>query len=172
MADPGLAPAAVPAASVPPADVLAAETPAPAEPAVRTEAREQAEPVIARSQPASAESPQAVVPQPAWAHAGEAPAPSAGEPVPAAAQPAAPAPAAEERGSQPIVVPRQSGASRDALAAMVNAAGMQWVETDPERLQQARERMAQDSAPVQLGREPRIQPPVSNEPLQQVETRR
>src|SRR5690606_1281675 len=84
------------------------------------------------------------------------------EPVRAASAPASAAAA------QAIVVPRSD--NREALAAMVGAAGMQWVETDPARLEQA-QRLTQ-AAPVRLGREPRIPAPVSHAPLQQVETRR
>ena len=67
-----------------------------------------------------------------------------------------------------IIVPAAQG-DRSALDAVVRAAGMQWVETDPARLAQSQASLA-SSAPIRLGREPRVQAPVSNQPLQQVET--
>jgi len=59
--------------------------------------------------------------------------------------------------------------NRDALDAIVRAAGMQWVETAPNRTVSS---PADPSAapPVRLGREPRVPTPVASQPLQQVET--
>ncbi len=159
--DPALAPADIPEAVVPSDAALAAETPdataqAPEPAGVEARAAQAATEPLAATETAAAAEPSAP------------------------AQPAAPAAVAEPARDiapqdtpaqmvQPIVVPADS---REALAAMVRAAGMQWVETDPARLEQARQRMAQSERPVRLGREPRILPPVSNVPLQQVETRR
>ena len=88
--------------------------------------------------------------------------------APAAQEAAAPAPAA----SQPIVVPAAApSAKAQALHDVVNAAGLQWVETDPDRHAQTQLRIAAAHTPVRLGRERKPVAPVSNEPLVQVETR-
>ena len=102
------------------------------------------------------------------APAAQAPAPV--EPVAAARLPtAAPAPAVAE---QPIVIPAATpSAKAQALHDVVNAAGLQWVETDPDRHAQTQLRIAAAHTPARLGRERKAVPPVSNEPLVQVETR-
>src|SRR5690606_9237834 len=92
-------------------------------------------------------------------------------PVEAAEPPVQPAPAA----AQPIVVPAAAPApavSSQVLHEVVSAAGLQWVETDPERHAQTQQRIAASYAPARLGRERKPVPPVSNEPLVQVETQR
>ncbi|WP_241144416.1 Rne/Rng family ribonuclease [Achromobacter xylosoxidans] len=99
------------------------------------------------------------------------------EPEAVAAPVATPAPAAapaEEAptSAQPIVVPATApSAKAQALHEVVNAAGLQWVETDPERHAQTQLRIAAAHTPVRLGRERKPVAPVSNEPLVQVETR-
>ena len=152
--------AAEPAAAAPAVQDLPPT--APAAPAMVSE------PISAPVAPASPEPP---APAP-WSDAAPQPEPSA----PAAA-PEAPAPHAAERTetplpmvAQPIVVPPAAG--NGDLQAMVNAAGMQWVETDPQRLAQARERMAASDTPVRLGRERKPVAAVASGPLVQVETRR
>jgi ribonuclease E len=67
----------------------------------------------------------------------------------------------------PIVIqtPRVDQAT---LHAIVQTAGLQWVETDPDRVAQAL--ASQRVAPVKLGREPKPKAAVSREPLVQVET--
>jgi ribonuclease E len=55
---------------------------------------------------------------------------------------------------------------------VVNAAGLKWVETDPERHAQTQQRIAASHVPLHLGRERKPVTPVSSTPLQQVETRR
>jgi len=70
--------------------------------------------------------------------------------------------------SAPIVVPA-ARADTAMLHAIVQTAGLQWVESDPARVAQA---MAnQRVVPVKLGREPKPRAVVSSEPLVQVETR-
>lgn len=99
--------------------------------------------------------------------------------VPAApAEPvAAPAPVAAPVGAapisaQPIMVPATApSAKAQALHEVVNAAGLQWVETDPERHAQTQLRIAAAHTPVRLGRERKPVAQVSNEPLVQIETR-
>lgn len=99
------------------------------------------------------------------------------EPEAAAAPVATPAPAAAPAeaaptSAQPIVVPATApSAKAQALHEVVNAAGLQWVETDPERHAQTQLRIAAAHTPVRLGRERKPVAPVSNEPLVQVETR-
>ncbi|OMG77887.1 Rne/Rng family ribonuclease [Achromobacter xylosoxidans] len=105
------------------------------------------------------------------------PAPAApAEPEAAAAPVVTPAPAAPAQAAptsaQPIVVPATApSAKAQALHEVVNAAGLQWVETDPERHAQTQLRIAAAHTPVRLGRERKPVAPVSNEPLVQVETR-
>lgn len=104
-------------------------------------------------------------------------APAAPEPEAAAAPVVTPAPAAAPAqaaptSAQPIVVPATApSAKAQALHEVVNAAGLQWVETDPERHAQTQLRIAAAHTPVRLGRERKPVAPVSNEPLVQVETR-
>ncbi|MFY3303962.1 Rne/Rng family ribonuclease [Achromobacter xylosoxidans] len=95
------------------------------------------------------------------------------EPEAAAAPVVTPAPAqAAPTSAQPIVVPATApSAKAQALHEVVNAAGLQWVETDPERHAQTQLRIAAAHTPVRLGRERKPVAPVSNEPLVQVETR-
>jgi ribonuclease E len=54
------------------------------------------------------------------------------------------------------------------LHAIVQTAGLQWVETDPARVAQAM--ASQNVVPVKLGREPKPKAAVSSQPLVQVET--
>jgi ribonuclease E len=54
------------------------------------------------------------------------------------------------------------------LHAIVQTAGLQWVETDPARVAQAM--ASQHVVPVKLGREPKPKAAVSSQPLVQVET--
>jgi ribonuclease E len=74
---------------------------------------------------------------------------------------AAPAPAA-----QIVIAPVQDKA---ALHAIVQAAGLQWVESSPERVAQAL--ASQQTTPVKLGRDPKPAEIVSSVPLMQIETR-
>jgi len=70
--------------------------------------------------------------------------------------------------SAPIVIPA-ARADTATLHAIVQTAGLQWVESDPVRVAHA---MAnQHVAPVKLGREPKPSANVSSQPLVQVETR-
>ncbi|WP_033457850.1 Rne/Rng family ribonuclease [Bordetella bronchiseptica] len=112
-------------------------------------------------------------------------APAATTPVEPAEQAAAPveaeAPVAQPektpepaavRPAEAIVVPAQAAApATGALHDVLDAAGLTWVETDPERHAQTQMRIAAAAAPVRLGRERKPVASVSNEPLVQVETR-
>ncbi|CAB3648792.1 Rne/Rng family ribonuclease [Achromobacter aegrifaciens] len=145
---------------------------------VQAQAEQAVEPV---AQPVSVQAasevsaPAATEPAPVEAAAVEpvvAPAPAPVAPAvpvaPVAQEVAAPAPAA----SQPIVVPAVApSAKAQALHDVVNAAGLQWVETDPDRHAQTQLRIAAAHTPVRLGRERKPVAAVSNEPLVQVETR-
>ncbi|MFJ3463992.1 Rne/Rng family ribonuclease [Achromobacter spanius] len=136
-----------------------------AEPVQPVQTAPQATPPVAVQPASEASVPAAPVQAPV-----EAP---AAEPVvqtPAVA-PVAPAPAPVST-QQPIVVPAVAPAAKaQALHDVVNAAGLKWVETDPERHAQTQQRIASSYAPVRLGRERKPVTPVSNEPLVQVETR-
>ena len=95
------------------------------------------------------------------------------EPAPAPVTPqVAPAPAPVQTttaSSAPIVVP-VAPADKATLHAIVQRAGLQWVESDPVRVAQAM--ASQRIVPVKLGREPKPRAVISNEPLVQVETTR
>ncbi len=97
--------------------------------------------------------------------------PAAVQVVPVSAPTPTPVPAQTYSApSAPIVVPATPRADTATLHAIVQSAGLQWVESDPARVAQA---MAnQRVVPVKLGREPKPQPVVSNTPLIQVETNR
>ncbi|WP_459617677.1 Rne/Rng family ribonuclease [Bordetella sp. 2513F-2] len=128
-----------------------------AEPAPETAADEPpapaAEPTV-RAEPAAEPAPEPVAAAPAEAAA----------PAPAVAAPAAaPAPA-------PAAAPQRAEPAQD-LQAVLRAAGLTWVETDPERHAQTQSRIASSSTPQRLGRERKPVTPVSSAPLQQVETR-
>ncbi|MEN5165292.1 Rne/Rng family ribonuclease [Achromobacter kerstersii] len=130
---------------------------------VEAPAHAAAEPVV--TAPAA---PVAEAPAPAPAPAAAAPAVAAS----AAVAPAAPAPAAPTQAQQPIVVPAATpSAKAQALHDVVNAAGLKWVETDPDRHAQTQLRIAAAHSPTRLGRERKPVAQVSNEPLVQVETR-
>ncbi len=88
-------------------------------------------------------------------------------PAPAPAPAAAPAPVAAPVAAQPIVI--TPALDTAALHAIVQSAGLQWVESDPARVAQAKAN--QVIVPVQLGRARKPAAVVSNEPLVQVETR-
>lgn len=149
--------AAAPEATAPVAVEPASQVSEPAAPAAAPVEAAVAEPVV---EPVVTTAPAA----PIEPEAATAPAVT---PAPAAA-PAEVAPTS----AQPIVVPATApSAKAQALHEVVNAAGLQWVETDPERHAQTQLRIAAAHTPVRLGRERKPVAPVSNEPLVQVETR-
>jgi ribonuclease E len=87
-------------------------------------------------------------------------------PVAAPVQVAVAAPVAAPVAPQPIITPALDTA---ALHAIVQSAGLQWIESDQARVTTA---MAnQVVVPLQLGRARKPAVVVSNEPLVQVETR-
>ena len=143
----------------------ATQVSAPAAP-VEAPAHAAAEPVVtAPAAPATEEAP-----APVAAPAAAAPAAAATAAVAPVA--AAPAPAAPTPSQQPIVVPAATpSAKSQALHDVVNAAGLKWVETDPDRHAQTQLRIAAAHSPTRLGRERKPVAQVSNEPLVQVETR-
>ncbi|MDQ1758804.1 Rne/Rng family ribonuclease [Achromobacter aegrifaciens] len=141
---------------------------------VQTAAAEVTQPVSVQAA-SEVSAPAATEPAPVEAAAVEpviAPAPAPVAPVVPAAPVAQEAAAATPAASQPIVVPAVApSAKAQALHDVVNAAGLQWVETDPDRHAQTQLRIAAAHTPVRLGRERKPVAPVSNEPLVQVETR-
>ncbi|OZI54523.1 Rne/Rng family ribonuclease [Bordetella genomosp. 5] len=163
------APAAAPQA---PVQVAAAEeapaAPAPVEP-VKVEAPADA----LAAQPASSAAAEPAAPAPAPVTPPAAPveaAPAAAAPVaPAAPAPAAPAAPAQAAPAAPAAAPIVVRGEQ-ALNAVVNAAGLTWVQTNPERHAQTQQSIAATQTPVRLGRERKPVAAVSNEPLVQVET--
>lgn len=134
-----------------------------------------AEPAQAPAEtPVKAAEVEPVVTAPAPVGEREAPtaAPAAAAPAAAATAAAAPAASPAPAVSQPIVVPAATpSAKAQALHDVVNAAGLKWVETDPDRHAQTQLRIAAAHTPTRLGRERKPVATVSNEPLVQVETR-
>ncbi|OZI30442.1 ribonuclease E/G [Bordetella genomosp. 10] len=160
------APAPVPEQAAAPASAFAPEqaaAPAPAAASVPAEAPAVASAEIAAPAPVQAAPVQAAAPASAAAPVQAAPV-QAATPAPAAAEPqsAAPAPAAGANGAP----------SKQSLHNVVNAAGLKWIETDPERHAQTQQRIAASHVPLRLGRERKPVAPVSSQPLVQVETRR
>ncbi|MGE8678445.1 MAG: Rne/Rng family ribonuclease [Achromobacter marplatensis] len=137
---------------------------------VQTAAPEVTQPVAV--EPASQVSAPAPVAAPVETAAAE-PVVTAPAPVVEAAAPVAAAPAAAPADAQqPIVVPATAPTAKaQALHDVVNAAGLKWVETDPDRHAQTQLRIAAAHTPTRLGRERKPVATVSNEPLVQVETR-
>nr|WP_315132399.1 Rne/Rng family ribonuclease [Achromobacter marplatensis] len=137
---------------------------------VQTAAPEVTQPVAV--EPASQVSAPAPVAAPVETAAAE-PVVTAPAPVAEAAAPVAAAPvAAPADAQQPIVVPATAPTAKaQALHDVVNAAGLKWVETDPDRHAQTQLRIAAAHTPTRLGRERKPVATVSNEPLVQVETR-
>jgi len=137
---------------------------------VQTAAPEVTQPVAV--EPASQVSAPAPVTAPVETAAAE-PVVTAPAPVAEAAAPVAAAPvAAPADAQQPIVVPATAPTAKaQALHDVVNAAGLKWVETDPDRHAQTQLRIAAAHTPTRLGRERKPVATVSNEPLVQVETR-
>jgi len=139
-----------------------------AEPVQPVQTAPQATPPVAVQPASEASVPAAPVQAPVEAPAAE---PVVQTPAVAPVAPA-PAPVAPASAQQPIVVPAVAPAAKaQALHDVVNAAGLKWVETDPERHAQTQQRIASSYTPVRLGRERKPVTPVSNEPLVQVETR-
>jgi len=155
------APAVAPVAAEPAPAPVAAPAVAPAAPVAAQEAAEAAPVSTSAAEPAA--------PAPAPVTPAAEPVQAAPAPAPVAPAPVAPAPVAEApvqaAPAAPIVVRGEK-----ALDAVVDAAGLTWVQTDPERLAQTQQRIAATQTPVRLGRERKPVAQVSNEPLVQVET--
>ncbi|QGZ39282.1 ribonuclease E [Pseudoduganella flava] len=143
-----------------PLPVAAAPAPAPAA-AEQAETAVVTEPAAAEvaTAEAVAEEAVAVTPQPVAAPAEAAPA----EPVVQAAAPA-PAPA-------PVSAPAPAAPPAN-LDAILAAAGLQMAATDPAKLRAAQEAAAQEAQPARPRRVRKPAPPVADEPLVQVDTRR
>ncbi|NVD98291.1 Rne/Rng family ribonuclease [Massilia sp. BJB1822] len=147
VAAPAAAPVAAPAvaAEAVAAPALAAEAAAPQASAPAVAAVETV------AAPVSAPAVVVAAPAPAPAPVAPAAAPVASAAAPAAAQPAAPA---------------------ADLNALLGSVGLTMAATDPAKLRAAQEAAAQVVAPVRVPRERKPLPPVSDEPLVQVDTRR
>jgi ribonuclease E len=146
------------------APVAAAPAPvavAPAAVAAAATAPAAAAPMAATSAPVAVVTPAAAADAPAASVAMATPAPTAAD---AATQSiAAPAPVAA---AAPVAAPVADLAT---LHAIVHAAGLQWVESDPVRVAQTLAQ--QPTVSIKLGRERKPAVVVSSEPLVQVETR-
>ncbi|AOB30589.1 ribonuclease E [Bordetella sp. H567] len=166
----------------------AADWTAPAQPVSATSAPAQPQPAT----DAPVDAPQAATVAPEHAAQPVAPAPASAQPVPAqpvvtaqtpAAVPPSAAPRTDEAIAGAVAAPATAAsqpaptaaavqpATKQNLQDVVNAAGLTWVETDPDRHAQTQQRMAASHTPVRLGRERKPVPPVSSAPLEQVETR-
>jgi ribonuclease E len=102
-------------------------------------------------------------------------------PAPAAEAPVAADAPAETMASAPAATPiAASGADNaqpftlpvDELAALARAAGLEWVQSDANKVAAAQAAIAAEPAPVHVPREPRPAPVVSEGPLVLIETRR
>ena len=120
-------------------------------------------------------------PQAAPAGEAEAPAQPAPAPVPTAETPLAADVPAEATAPAPAAAPiAASGADTaqpftlpvDELAALARAAGLEWVQSDANKVAAAQAAIAAEPAPVHVPREPRPAPAVSEGPLVLIETRR
>ena len=60
----------------------------------------------------------------------------------------------------------------DELARMAQAAGLQWIQSDTDKVAQVQAAIAAEPAPVRVPREPRPVPVIDQGPLVLVETRR
>ena len=169
-------PAAAPVAA-PVAQASAAPAPAyvaPAAPAAYVNVTSATEPVVSAATPAPVAAPATPVAAPTVA---ATPAPMAAAPVaPAPIAPvaeiavAAPAPVAVEAPAPSIAASAPAPvADLATLHAIVRAAGLQWVESDPIRVAQTL--AEQPVVSVKLGRERKPAVVISSEPLVQVETR-
>ena len=156
------APAAAPAPQVPVQVAAAEEAPVAPAPVAAPVEPVKAETPAAEPVSSAADEPAAPAPAPVTPPA----APVAVAPAPVAPAPVAPAPVAPAApATAPIVV-----RGEQALNAVVNAAGLTWVQTNPERHAQTQQSIAATQTPVRLGRERKAVAAVSNEPLVQVET--
>lgn len=150
------APAAEEAVPAPQAAAAREALPVPAAPVEEVAA--QAQPAMAAEPPAPA--PAAPAPAPALAPVAAAQAPVAAAPVVAQAAPS-PAPQA-----QAFVLPV------DDLAQMAQASGLQWVNSDADKIAAAQAAIAAEPAPVHVPRERPPVPVLDEGPLVLVETRR
>ena len=86
-------------------------------------------------------------------------------PAPAAAAPVAPAPALPIR-IEPYTLPTAD------LQAVASGAGLEWVNSDIEKIRTVQAAMAAEPQPIRVPREPRRQALVDDGPLVLVETRK
>jgi len=101
-------------------------------------------------------------------------APTAEAPVPAA--PARPAPlptpaAAAAVAAKPVVIEHYT-LPTDTLASLATTAGLQWVQSDADKVRAVQAAMAAEPAPVHVPREPRRHVLADEGPLVLVETRK
>ncbi len=99
-------------------------------------------------------------------------------PLPAEAAPASPAPAAmpapaapAPAAAKPVVIEPYT-LPTDTLAALAGTAGLQWVQSDTDKVRAVQAAMAAEPAPIHVPREPRRHVLVDEGPLVLVETRK
>ncbi len=88
------------------------------------------------------------------------------QPAPRTATAPAPAPAAQVASVQPFVLPTT------ALEAVAQSAGLQWVNSDADKIRAVQEAMAREPKPVHVPREPKPVVAIDEGPLVLVETRK
>jgi len=88
--------------------------------------------------------------------------------MPAPAAPAAPVPVA----AKPVVVIEPYTLPTDTLASLATTAGLQWVQSDTDKVRAVQAAMAAEPAPIHVPREPRRHVLVDEGPLVLVETRK
>ena len=86
--------------------------------------------------------------------------------APAAAAPAAPVFAAPVPAAAPYELPT------DTLAAVASGVGLQWVNSDSEKIRAVQEAMANEPKPIQVPRQPKPRVAVDDGPLMLVETKK
>ena len=93
-------------------------------------------------------------------------------PAPAPAPPVAPAPVARTRRSAPVVAAPAFELPLDNLHSIAESAGLQWVNSDAEKIRAVQAAMAAEPAPVHVPRERQPAPVIDEGPLVLVETRK
>ena len=85
-------------------------------------------------------------------------------------EPAAPAASVPDSVVLPIALPAPMPVEQ--LKAMLELAGLSLVQTEPDKLHDARTRMSRESQPLHVPRERPVLPPPDMRPLIQIETRK
>jgi ribonuclease E len=114
---------------------------------------------------------EASTPEPV-AVATEWPAPEAAEPVALAAAPVVPVPAARVIAPLAVAAPQAFELPLDSLQAVAESAGLQWVNSDTDKIRAVQAAMAAEATPAHVPRERKAVAPVDEGALVLVETRK